>query len=111
MVIFNKADEDEDDQESVTAFYAEAYAQAKCEFLPKAEDLNESNVKLLAKKKMGPKTKPMEECVEQATALHAYIGEELIPFVVEKLKKTQPVEAKTTTFEDMVKRTEDEILK
>jgi len=40
-IVFNKADEDEDDVESVKAYYAEAFKQAECKNLPKPSSLND----------------------------------------------------------------------
>ena len=34
VIVFNKAEEGEDNLNSVLKFYAEAFAQAKCEHLP-----------------------------------------------------------------------------
>jgi hypothetical protein len=70
IICYNKADEDEDEYETVIKFYAEAHKQSECKALPKAEDLDESNVLLLNRQKMGKKTAPMSECVPQATSLH-----------------------------------------
>jgi GTPase involved in cell partitioning and DNA repair len=56
VVVFNKADEDEDDQKSVLEFYAEALKQAKCKNLPKVETLKQENILILYKQNIGKKT-------------------------------------------------------
>lgn len=99
MVIFNKADEDEDSIESVTAFYAEAHRQADCKHLPLPTDLNKSNVIILGKQKMGKKTMSMEQCVPQATALHKYIQGKLVNLVKEKLEMTKALKVENTTID------------
>jgi len=56
-IVFNKADESEDNAKSVKAFYAEAFEQAKCKNLPKPDSLSETeNILILYKKKMGKKS-------------------------------------------------------
>jgi len=86
VIVFNKADEDEDDFKSVMEFYEEAYKQAKCKNMPKGCDLQQSSVLLLFKQKMGPKTKAMEECEKEATALFNYTQENCVKFICDKLK-------------------------
>jgi hypothetical protein len=72
VIVFNKAEEGEDNLNSVLKFYAEAFEQAKCDHMPKPNELDSKNVLLLFKQKMGPKDRPMEECVKEATALFHY---------------------------------------
>ena len=56
IYVFNKADEDEDDQKSVLRFYAEAHKEARCKIMPKVELLKQENILILYKQKMGKKT-------------------------------------------------------
>lgn len=72
VVVFNKADEEEDDQKSVLQFYAEAHKQAKCKNMPAVEKLKPDSILMLFKQKMGKKTKPLEECFEEASSLFDY---------------------------------------
>ena len=86
VIVFNKADEDEDNFESVMQFYKEAYEQAKCKNMPKVQDLQEKDILLLYKQKMGAKTRPIEDCYNEASALFDYTQGIVVPFIVEKLK-------------------------
>ena len=56
VIVFNKADEDEDNLNSVLKFYAEAFEQAECEHMPKPNELKSENVLLLFRQNMGKKT-------------------------------------------------------